>query len=182
LAEFKQGDHYALTGDIFLSDHIPTTFERRRIAKCFSLIGKRPFVLDLFDTHSNPLQLDWRGYGALDLLAIFNWKMKRAGILQFSDFTGARTRIRGFWSGTTFRYSLKGHTRQLEIGEIRSRCALLVSGHTAKPSTIYWEQYSFTGNGSSCLEQMGDRLAFCWSVWHSQGSIDLACRSPYTAK
>lgn len=69
----------ALTGgSMLLSDHLPDLPpERLRIAmKLLPLIGKRPYILDWFDS-STPerVQLDLAGpVGMWHLLALFNWK------------------------------------------------------------------------------------------------------------
>lgn len=198
LAEIQtQATIIALTGgSFFLSDHIPELSpERRRIAEALlPLIGKRPFVLDWFDS-STPtrLQLDLEGVtGRWHLLAMFNWQDEARPIsLQLNDFyLEARTEYfaREFWSGNTFRVLPLGNTPgMLEIGEIPAHgCALLA----VRPNQPYRPQYIGSnlhisqGLEVTAWEQIGDRLAFRLErPGQCRGYVDLRLpQPPHTAR
>jgi alpha-galactosidase len=101
----------ALTGgSLILSDHLPELPpERRQIAaSLLPLIGKRPFILDWFDSVTpQRVQLDLEGpQGGWHLIGLFNWQDETQDFtLQQSDFylKGAgEMYAREFWSGETY--------------------------------------------------------------------------------
>jgi alpha-galactosidase len=98
----------ALTGGSFLiSDHVPDLPpERLRIAESLlPLIGKRPYILDWFDS-ANParLQVDLEGpTGPWHIIALFNWEDEARdlslGINNFYLPERGEMNAREFWSG-----------------------------------------------------------------------------------
>ncbi len=97
-------------GSLMLSDHIPNLPpERLRIAESLlPLIGKRPYILDWFDS-STPerVQLNLKGpTGTWYLIAIFNWEDNpRKMALQLNDFFIQETGEfygRDFWTGDMY--------------------------------------------------------------------------------
>lgn len=97
-------------GSLMLSDHIPDLPpERMRIAESLlPLIGKRPYILDWFDS-STPerVQLNLNGpTGSWYLIAIFNWEdQPRNMSLLLNDFFIQETGElygREFWKGDTY--------------------------------------------------------------------------------
>jgi alpha-galactosidase len=193
LAEIQaQATIIALTGgSLFLSDHLPDLpADRRRIAEALlPLIGKRPFVLDWFDS-STPtcLQLDLEGAtGRWHLLAIFNWEDEaRSRSVYLNDFyLEARTNYfaREFWSGKTFRVSSFERTQSgLEIGEIPAHGCVLLALRPCQPSRSQYiggDLHISQGMEVIAWEPMGDRLAIRLErPGQSQGFIDLSLPQP----
>lgn len=101
----------ALTGgSLLLSDHLPELpLDRKRIAaSLLPLIGKRPYILDWFES-SPPqrVQLDLEGpLGSWHLVGLFNWQEEaRDMTLRQQDFyleSYGEMYAREFWSGETF--------------------------------------------------------------------------------
>jgi alpha-galactosidase len=101
----------ALTGgSLLLSDHLPELPpERRQIAaSLLPLIGKRPFILDWFDSLTpQRVQLDLEGpQGGWHLIGLFNWQDEVQDLtLRQGDFYlkgSGEMYAREFWSGETF--------------------------------------------------------------------------------
>ena len=198
LAEIQtQATIVALTGgSLFLSDDLPDLPpERQRIAEVLiPLIGKRPFVLDWFDSPTPTcLQLDLEGVtGRWHLLAVFNWEDEaRLKSLYVNDFyLEARTEYFAseFWSGKIFRVSpQEDMPGRLELGKIPAHgCALLA----VRPYQLNRVQYIGSnlhisqGLEVAAWEQRGNRLVFRLErPGQSQGHIDLSLlRPPHTAR
>lgn len=138
----------ALTGgSLMVSDHIPDLPpERLRIAESLlPLIGKRPYILDWFDS-STPerVQLDLDGpTGPWYLIAIFNWDDQPRDLkLQLNDFYLKETGelyAREFWGGVT-------HLIPIELKSSRGLIIEQVSPHgvvlfALRPRHPYGPQY-----------------------------------------
>jgi alpha-galactosidase len=182
----------ALTGgSFFLSDHLPgLPADRLWMAEALlPLIGKRPFVLDWFDSATpTHLQLDLEGAaGRWHLLAVFNWDDKaRQETVQLSDFyleAYPAYYAREFWSGRIFQViSQDVSSARIELGEIPAHgCALLA----VRPSQAHHPQYIggnlhiSQGLEVSAWEQSGSGLAFCLErPGHSHGHIDVGLPQP----
>ncbi len=98
----------ALTGgSLMISDHIPALPpERLRIAECLlPLIGKRPYILDWFDSPTPArVQLDLEGpIGCWHLIAMFNWDDQAQDLsLLFNEYyldESGEMYAREYWSG-----------------------------------------------------------------------------------
>ncbi len=98
-------------GSLFLSDHLPDLPEDRlRIAEVLQpLIGKAPYLLDLFDSPTpSRLQLDMDGpAGRWHLLALFNWEDRPRDLeLRPNEFyldPQSEYFARSFWDGRLYR-------------------------------------------------------------------------------
>lgn len=178
----------ALTGgSFFLSDHLPDLPpERLRIAQALlPLIGKRPFVLDWFDS-STPahLQLDLESaVGHWHLLAIFNWADEaRQKSVQLNDFyleASPEYVSREFWSGCTFHVSSQeDSSARIELGMIPAHgCALLAirSFHSHRPQYVGGNLHISQGLEVVAWEQAEKGLAFRLErPGQSQGYVDLS--------
>lgn len=178
----------ALTGgSFFLSDHLPDLPpERLRIAEALlPLIGKRPFVLDWFDS-STPahLQLDLESaVGHWHLLAVFNWADEACQkSVQLNDFyleASPEYVAREFWSGSTFHVSSQeDSSARIELGMMPAHgCALLAirSFHSHRPQYVGGNLHISQGLEVAAWEQVGNGLAFRLErPGQSQGYVDLS--------
>lgn len=138
----------ALTGgSLMLSDHIPELpAERLRIAQCLMpLIGKRPYILDWFDS-STPerVQLDLDGpIGPWHLVAMFNWDDEARDLtLPLNEFylnERGELYAREFWSGKVQITPTEPHeNRQLKSKQVPPHGGVL---YALRPRHPYTPQY-----------------------------------------
>jgi alpha-galactosidase len=182
----------ALTGgSFFLSDHLPDLPpERLRIAEALlPLIGKRPFVLDWFDSATpTQVQLDLEGVtGRWHLLAVFNWEDEaRIKTVQLNDFyleASPEYYVREFWNERIFHIKPQGALMtSIELGEIPAHgCALLAvrPDQAHRPQYIGGNLHISQGMEVTAWEQAGSGLTFCLErPGLSQGNIDLSLPHP----
>lgn len=138
----------ALTGgSTMVSDHVPgLPAERLDILKSIlPPIGKRPFVLDWFDsTTPERVQLDLEGpAGSWHLVALFNWlDTPQDKILNFSDFyieSSEEFYARNFWSGQTILAGRESKTgKNLTFNQVPPHGVVLVA---LRPRHAYSPQY-----------------------------------------
>jgi alpha-galactosidase len=133
----------ALTGGaLFLSDHLPALpEERRRIAEALlPLIGKVPYLLDMFDSPTpSRLQLDLDGpAGRWHMLALFNWQDRSRDLeLQPNVFyldPQVVYMARSFWDGRVYRIA----QTPLVIQDVPAHGVALLAARPARP---YLPQY-----------------------------------------
>jgi alpha-galactosidase len=138
----------ALTGgSLLVSDHIPDLPpERLRIAECLlPLIGKRPYILDWFDSATpTRLQLDLEGAtNPWHLIAMFNWEDKPRDLsLLINDFylpESGEMYAREFWSGQVQLISSDLNSRRgLELTRVPPHGGVV---YALRPRHPYTPQY-----------------------------------------
>jgi alpha-galactosidase len=182
----------ALTGgSLMVSDHMPALpAERLRIAECLlPLIGKRPYILDWFDS-STPerVQLDLEGpSGPWHLIALFNWDDQATDLsLLLNSFylnEGGELYAREFWSGTVQLIpGGQNATRGINLEQIPAHGVVLFA---LRPRHPYSPQYLGSDlHISQGLEvinwQRHDRSLICdlERPGYSNGSIEIATPRP----
>jgi alpha-galactosidase len=178
-------------GSLLLSDHIPDLpAERVRLAQSLlPLIGKRPHVLDWFET-SRPqrLQVDLSGaVGTWHLLALFNWKSHPDDLeLELRDFfinPKVDYYAREFWSGKTRQINAHGNQPGRTLFEnVPAHGVILLACRPARP---YVPQYLGSGlhvsQGLEVAEWKADSHGVQLSLerpGNSRGIIELALPGP----
>ncbi len=185
-------------GSLLLSDHLPDLPEDRlRIAEVMlPLIGKRPHLLDWFDSPTpTRVQVDLDGpIGTWHLLALFNWQDTPQNLtLRLSDFyldSQADYWAREFWTGEIYRISQQSIPHgQLTFKSVNPHGAILLA---VRPYRSHHPQY-LGGNlhisqglevtSWQCQSVVGDvaekSLTFdLQRPGDAQGQIDLALPQP----
>jgi alpha-galactosidase len=134
-------------GSLMISDHVPALPEERLaiLKVLLPLIGKRPYILDLFDS-STPerMQLDLDGpAGPWHLVAVFNWKDAPKDItIDFSDLYLEESKAlfaRDFWAGRTYLVEPDNEgNRRLSLNQVPAHGVILLA---VRPRNPFHPQY-----------------------------------------
>jgi alpha-galactosidase len=182
----------ALTGgSLLISDHIPDLPpERLQIAeRLLPLIGKRPYILDWFDSQTpTRMQLDLVGpMGAWQLIALFNWEDTAKDLsLKKADFylpEWGNLYAREFWTGRVYLISSDSNSVQgLEFPQISPHGVVLLA---VRPQHPYSPQYLggdlHISQGLEIAEWQTDEGSLICEVerpGNAQGQIEIATPKP----